>query len=85
MENNMSELVLSPFGKWCKRELKPCPFCGKDPIIDYAVHDYNLWAVRCRNCNAMIEVDEWNGTPNTMESAIEKWNRREGTNKGVDE
>ena len=69
----MSEQMLSPFGKWCKRELKPCRFCGEDPMIK--LNDYNFWVVLCTNCNTMVEIDELNGEPNTIERAIEKWNR----------
>lgn len=49
-------------------ELKPCPFCGGEAIIDGC--DDTLWIVVCKECNASIGYKE------TKEEAIEAWNRR---------
>lgn len=49
-------------------ELKPCPFCGGEAIIDGC--DDTLWIVICKECNASIGYKE------TKEEAIEAWNRR---------
>lgn len=55
-------------------DLKPCPFCGADAVIE---HKFNLgtWIVQCSNnfCPAsyMIGADY-----DTQEEATEAWNRR---------
>ena len=49
-------------------ELKPCPFCGGEAIIDGC--DETLWIVICKECNASIGYKE------TKEEAIEAWNKR---------
>ena len=48
-------------------ELKPCPFCGGEAIIDGC--DETLWIVICKECNASIGYKE------TEQEAIDAWNR----------
>ena len=56
-----------------KTKLKPCPFCGGEAEIVYALHDYNLWGVRCKNCDASVEcsIEE-----DSEENAVKAWNTR---------
>ena len=49
-------------------ELKPCPFCGGEAIVDGC--DDTLWIVICKECNSSIGYKE------TKEEAVEAWNRR---------
>ena len=49
-------------------ELKPCPFCGGEAIVDGC--DDTLWIVICKECNASI------GHKGTEQEAIDAWNRR---------
>lgn len=63
-------------------KLKPCPFCGGKAEI--CKDNYNNYLVSC--CCGVIMgveledgcelVDGWRATFNTMEEAIEAWNRR---------
>ena len=47
-------------------ELKPCPFCGGDAVIE---GDTYQWIV-CNNCGAETMGNE------DIEVVIERWNRR---------
>lgn len=58
------------------QELKPCPFCGGQARIGYAINDYNRWGVSCQNCGCSVEVEDWKGVDDTEENAIAAWNRR---------
>ena len=49
-------------------ELKPCPFCGGEAVIDSC--DETLWSVICEKCNASIDFKE------TECEAIDAWNSR---------
>lgn len=61
--------------------LKPCPFCGGEARVDYAINDYNRWGVTCKSCGATVEVNNWNGEANTEENAIARWNKRGATSQ----
>lgn len=60
-------------------ELKPCPFCGEQPILDREV-------ISCNGCGAMMPIDIYvsgnkrvGGFPSYEEARqemIEDWNRR---------
>jgi hypothetical protein len=63
-------------------ELKPCPFCGYEPLV--SSYEYHLpsgavygtqWKVECMddNCPAQPVVD-WHYF--TREEAVDAWNRR---------
>ena len=58
-------------------ELKPCPFCGGEPILEKAVmpngkdEPIKLFKYKCRKCG----VAEF-GWPLSEEIAVEHWNRR---------
>lgn len=56
-------------------KLKPCPFCGGEAKVGYAINDYNRWGVSCNICGCVVEVGfgEYDDTP---EEAIKAWNRR---------
>lgn len=63
-------------------KLKPCPFCGKQPIIgpDDPKTEGSAWAyVSCQNnrCSAMPEVQSYsNGPGPSRRNAARKWNTR---------
>ena len=50
--------------------LLPCPFCGQNAELTYGEHDYNVFEVICRGCNASAG---WDDNPDKAKSA---WNRR---------
>ena len=48
--------------------LKPCPFCGSEPIIRHGGR-YCFWAI-CKHCGASLRMSE------TEADAVRSWNRR---------
>ena len=52
-------------------ELKPCPFCGVQPII---VHEFGFTLVKCNNFECWIVPSTSHYTD--KETAFEAWNRR---------
>ena len=54
-------------------ELKPCPFCGSEPILDMDESWYWEWQVYCICCDAT------QGHFLNKEAALEAWNRRSGS------
>lgn len=64
-------------------KLKSCPFCGESSIL--CKDRYGKFLIKCNSCQFYygIEledneelIDGWRATFNTMEEAIEAWNRR---------
>ena len=54
-------------------ELRPCPFCGNEPImraVRFGFENEDRHTVRCPECDFCI------GWAFTEEEAAEKWNRR---------
>ena len=71
-------------------ELKPCPFCGKEPTA--FKDNYDRIAIRCENCNLYfgIElecgeelVDGWRARIKSVEEAVEMWNKRADKKEGA--
>lgn len=58
-------------------ELKPCPFCGGNPVIKY--DDQYYW-IECEICYVKtreLNVEDYGrGMKKTRELCIEAWNRR---------
>lgn len=54
-------------------ELKKCPFCGGEAVLEELEYDdkYKEYLVYCCECSGMVE--KWR---KTKEEAIEAWNRR---------
>ena len=55
-------------------ELKPCPFCGFEPVMDCLMETANII---CPNCNAHI-FKMAKSHEEAKAEAIEAWNRRSG-------
>lgn len=49
-------------------ELKPCPFCGGEAVVDGC--DDALWVVICKKCYIETSLQS------TEQDAIDAWNRR---------
>lgn len=65
------------------RGLKPCPFCGCDPVIArvtprlYRPIKNHPFCVICYSCDMFFGFDEdYGGMFDTEEEAAEEWNRR---------
>ena len=67
-------------------KLKPCPFCGKEPITKVKVHrgisaSEIRYSVECKYCDISIGAyittcDSFTNAQSAMNRAIEYWNRR---------
>lgn len=55
------------------KEVKPCPFCGEDPII-YRSDINDKWGVACDNKKCFIQP--YTKTYTHKRIAINKWNTR---------
>ena len=56
-------------------ELKPCPFCGSEAIMETfttAAEKVPRYRVRCSKCWCETDWDSF-----SVEDVVEKWNRRE--------
>ncbi len=61
-------------------ELKPCPFCGKKPIIEHWSSDGMMYMVKCNNPDCPVPVASYpNGRDLNM--VIKEWNRRANDGK----
>lgn len=74
-------------------ELKPCPFCGKNPITevrvtqcggDFDIVAFSIVCEECRTCKtAYLRINNkdkanFNDVDIAIDTAIKAWNRREG-------
>ena len=66
-----------------ENKLKPCPFCGKKVLI--AIDNYEKALITCEDCKLLFGVevengteliDGWRATFDSIEEAVEAWNRR---------
>ena len=58
-------------------ELKPCPFCGSEAVLECRDEDYNDdWIVYCLNLDGECEFCPCTKYHETAEDAIEAWNTR---------
>ena len=65
-----------------KIKLKPCPFCGNEPKIEFNESiGYVSYYVKCINLECNVEVYTFDF--NTKEEAIEAWNNRVDGNSCV--
>lgn len=65
-------------------KLKPCPFCGREAALKYAMtmDGTRTFSVICQSCRTGIfrerlSLDEWDAYEDEDE-VIEAWNRRSG-------
>lgn len=68
-------------------ELKPCPFCGGEPEIDWGYYDKDgdwiaedwCW-IKCMECGVVLCVEiydiEEDGKEDVKSKTIERWNKR---------
>ena len=57
-----------------KVELKPCPFCGGEAIMERLAVPKWEYRVRCNNIRCKIQPNTW--LRKSKEEASEFWNRR---------
>jgi len=74
MHSKLKEVYNGRFMEGAKMNLKPCPFCGGQPMeviemeYDDSIPIYG-YTIECPDCTCDIEED-------SEEEAIEAWNRR---------
>ncbi|HDR9497637.1 TPA: Lar family restriction alleviation protein [Burkholderia cepacia] len=56
-----------------ERELKPCPFCGKQPYVAEEIDPDDWWYVTCQTPGCILPCA---GGHTSIESAIAKWDSR---------
>lgn len=61
--------------------LKPCPFCGSQPIWHLKGNDVTpsrTVVIKCPNCRAKMEMSAryWWDSVELAEHILEKWNKR---------
>lgn len=56
-------------------DLKPCPKCGKMPIIEHWSSDGKMYMVKCNNSDCVVPE---NGYPSghNIDEVKDLWNRR---------
>ena len=60
-----------------EKELKPCPFCGKQPRI---CNRFNWWWIGCTNSNCRINPSTANYYESEgLDTAVDIWNKRNVT------
>lgn len=61
------------------RELKPCPFCGKQPLIVCPDNSYGSAMITCGDDNECpVDLTAWGDlqTGETLDDAVKAWNTR---------
>ena len=56
-----------------KTEIKPCPFCGAEPVID---NDGGGWYINCDNWRECPVTPRSSGTYTRRDGCIRAWNTR---------
>lgn len=58
-----------------QNELKPCPFCGRKPIIEHWSSGGPMFMVKCNNPNCSVPVEGY-PTGHHLPEVEKEWNRR---------
>ncbi len=58
-----------------KIELKPCPFCGRKPIIEKWSSGGKMYMVKCNNSDCLENIESY-PTGHDLQKVKEAWNRR---------
>lgn len=56
-------------------ELKPCPLCGRKPIIEHWSSGGTMYMVKCNNPDCPVPVTSY-PTGHNLDEVIAEWNRR---------
>ena len=56
-------------------ELKPCPLCGRKPIIEHWSSGATMYMVKCNNPDCRVPVTSY-PTGRNLDEVIAEWNRR---------
>ena len=61
-----------------QNKLKPCPFCGGEPIVVGSAEEY--WHIFCAGCNLIVKLLKNNHESAPKKALLEKWNCRGNQN-----
>lgn len=62
-------------------QLKPCPFCGGDPVVIRSKHN-KRWFARCFECDTLFGYSYTSDAKfNLKKDCIAAWNRRAQENR----
>lgn len=61
------------------KELKPCPFCGGEPLLEpYEVRKGYEASIQCNRCLGRMISITYDDEKTAVKKVIEAWNRRAG-------
>ena len=65
------------------KELKPCPFCGGEPLLEpYEVRKGYEASIQCNSCLGRMITITYDDKKTAVKKVIEAWNRRAGEQNG---
>lgn len=80
MTNYLEEYGYHTYLAKAKETLKPCPFCGGQPIYYpgfHAGYDEETGTIECKKCRVAMRVRLYGYGKFEPEKAFYEWNRRE--------
>lgn len=75
-----SLLNLLPQKGMVKMDLRPCPFCGRKPIIEHWSSGGIMYMVKCNNPDCPVPVNSY-PTGRNLNDVEDEWNKRSDNDK----
>ena len=61
-------------------ELKPCPLCGRKPVVEHWSSGGKMYMVKCNNPDCPVPVESY-PKGHKLDEVITEWNRRADNGK----